>query len=128
MENKIMLANIFELKEELKIEKEENDRLTQEIGDMKRAKKLADDRTMEDVEYARMLNLDIKELKIAAKTAEAEIDNLHKEMIVLRYDRQELREEVEYWRTRAELFVSQARVLGQQIEQIKAAILGGRND
>ena len=93
MENKIMLANIFE---ELKIEEAENDRLTKEI----------------------------EELKIAAKTAEAEHDNLLKEMIVLRYDRQELREAVEYWRTRAELFVTQARVLGQQIEQIKTA-LGG---
>tara|TARA_R100000306_G_C4317590_1_gene113438 strand:+ start:140 stop:361 length:222 start_codon:yes stop_codon:yes gene_type:complete len=58
------------------------------------------------------------------KAEEKENDRLMKQIKVLRYDREELREAVEYWRTRAELFVTQARVLGQQIEQIKA-VLGG---
>ena len=60
MENKIMLANIFEV---LKIEEEENDRLTNEIEEMKIAKQQADIRYLEDVKYVRLLQVENENLK-----------------------------------------------------------------
>ena len=93
MENKIILANIFE---ELKIEEEENDKLTREIEEMKRAKERAHVRYLEEVEYVRSLQLNIEQLKSALRIEQRAYQMEHR------------------WR----------KSLEQQIEQIKA-VLGG---